>query len=186
MGKSLESLVSGYATVAPILEPFSHKRKKPGKRSHRNHSKRDKGRDLSGYESATPPTSPLGRKSLRRSLDRCLDPFGTSHRYRNSNHNRIDGHRLRRRAGPNISLNLLARETTGKKMAPNTRIPIPDRLKLLGGSSLFDRLDNPSGGMCSEVTSLEEAINDGDWVKTQAVISRLAPRLASCDKHVLV
>lgn len=171
MGRSLESLISGYSNVAPILERERLKKKRP-LRSARKHSNKEK--EYSGYDS----TSPFDRKSRRRSLDRCLDPFEpASSRYQGSDHNRIDAHRLRKRAGPNVTLNLLARETTGKQLAPNTRIPIPDRLKLLGGNRLYDMLDNPAAGMCSEVTSLEEAIDNGDWVKTQLVISRLSPRL---------
>ncbi len=175
MGRSLEGLVSGYANVAPILEPLSHTRKKKrGKRTNRRNSKKDNNFLVS---ESTPTASPLNRKSRQRSLDRCLEPFSSSHHYRESDRNRIDGHRLRKRAGPNVSLNLLARETTGKRIAPNNRTPAPDRLKLVGGSTLYDKLDNPSAGMCSEVTALEEAIDDGDWIKTQTVISRLSPRL---------
>lgn len=47
----------------------------------------------------------------------------------------------------------------------------------MGGKSLFDAVDKPSGGMVSEIFALEDALNRGDWVETQTIISRLAPRL---------
>uniref|UniRef100_A0A7S4APD3 Uncharacterized protein n=1 Tax=Pseudo-nitzschia australis TaxID=44445 RepID=A0A7S4APD3_9STRA len=81
------------------------------------------------------------------------------------------------RGGPNVALNLLARETNAKRIAPNTILPASERLKSMGGSTLYNALDRPSDGMCSEVAELEEAINDGDWIKTQTVISRISPRL---------
>jgi hypothetical protein len=47
----------------------------------------------------------------------------------------------------------------------------------MGGSSLYDAVDKPAGGIVSEVVLLEDALNRGDWMETQSVISRLAPRL---------
>jgi hypothetical protein len=47
----------------------------------------------------------------------------------------------------------------------------------MGGSSLYDAVDKPAGGIVSEVVLLEDALNRGDWVETQSVISRLTPRL---------
>ncbi|VEU33346.1 unnamed protein product [Pseudo-nitzschia multistriata] len=77
--------------------------------------------------------------------------------------------------GPSVSLALLARETHGRRPAPHA--PASDRLRSLGGSALYGRLDGPSAGMCSEVAVLEEAIDERDWAATQAVVSRISPRL---------
>jgi hypothetical protein len=79
-------------------------------------------------------------------------------------------------AGPNIALSLLARETTGKLSSIN-RMSESSRLKALGGFSVFNRLDRPAAGMCSEVAFLSEVIDSGDWAETQTVVSRLTPRL---------
>lgn len=78
--------------------------------------------------------------------------------------------------GPNITLSLLARETTGKLSLKNVTPPAR-RLRQLGGQSLFNTLDRPAGGMCSEVGFLSEVIDSGDWAETQIVISRISPRL---------
>jgi hypothetical protein len=78
--------------------------------------------------------------------------------------------------GPNIVLSLLAREATGKLTTINP-IPPSHRLKSLGGYTLFNQLDRPAAGMCSEVIFLSEVIDSGDWVETQTVISRISPRL---------
>ena len=55
MGRSIESLVSGYSNVAPILQRERLKKKRP-KRSPRKNSQHEK--DHSGYDSTTPTTSP--------------------------------------------------------------------------------------------------------------------------------
>lgn len=47
----------------------------------------------------------------------------------------------------------------------------------MGGSSLFDAIDVPSGRLASEVAVLKDAIDCGDWTETHMTISRLAPRL---------
>ncbi|KAL3921010.1 MAG: hypothetical protein SGILL_002977 [Bacillariaceae sp.] len=78
--------------------------------------------------------------------------------------------------GPNVALSLLARETTGRLTRLNPT-PETNRLKSLGGYVLFDRLDRPAAGMCSELAFLVELIERGDWSETQTVISRIAPRL---------
>ena len=65
---------------------------------------------------------------------------------------------------------------TGKLPSGRTLSPL-QRLREMGGYSLFDTIDKPSGGMASEVALLKIAIDIGDWTETQIVISRLAPRL---------
>jgi len=80
------------------------------------------------------------------------------------------------RGGPNIALSLIARQTTGKLITRN-RLPPVKRLRKLGGHALFNNLDKPAGGMCSEVAFLNEVIDSGDWAETKTVVSRIAPRL---------
>ena len=87
-----------------------------------------------------------------------------------------DDHRSSGHGGPNVLLSLLAREVTGR---PTSRLPAPvsQRLRALGGHTLFTALDRPAGGMCSEVAFLSEVIDSGDWAEAQTVISRISPRL---------
>ncbi|CAJ1969482.1 unnamed protein product [Cylindrotheca closterium] len=80
------------------------------------------------------------------------------------------------RGGPNVALSLIARQTTGKFITRN-RMPPVKRLRKLGGHALFNNLDKPAGGMCSEVAFLNEVIDSGDWAETKTVVSRIAPRL---------
>lgn len=82
----------------------------------------------------------------------------------------------RGQGGPNIALSLLAREITGRLTVRNVS-PAAGRLRSLGGDALFNALDRPAGGMCSEVGFLSEVIASGDWAETQIVISRISPRL---------
>eukprot|EP00980_Cylindrotheca_fusiformis_P008573 scaffold1820_cov129-Cylindrotheca_fusiformis.AAC.14 len=120
----------------------------------------------------TASSAPLNRRgstshgpSYRRRLSMTRSASGDSE----------DG-RLESRGGPNITLSLIARETTGRLSSRN-RTPASKRLKQLGGHELFSTLDRPAGGMCSEVAFLSEVIDSGDWAETQTVISRIAPRL---------
>ena len=79
-----------------------------------------------------------------------------------------------KRAGPNIVLSLLARETTGlSKKAPTPA----HRLTQMGGRTLYNYIDKPAGGMLSEVQLLKISVKRGDWVETASQITRLAPRL---------
>lgn len=110
---------------------------------------------------------------------------GPQHRRRSSmastsvasiNANDADETSRRKRGGPNVLFNIMARESTGWSVFPRG-IPECQRLRLMGGSSLFGALDKPADGMATEVAYLAAAIDLGDWVETHAIMSRLVVRL---------
>jgi hypothetical protein len=170
MGRSLETLISGFAIVPPILEIPS--------------------RVINDVNDDLPGGDEVSKTQFRRwtSVER-LNDLTSTHRRRQklrrnlpiSSARSVESESQRRcggGGGPNVSLSLLARETTGRLKSRNDNdIAASDRLKSMGGTSLFNALDEPASGMCSEVTLLEEAIDNGDWAGTQIIISRISPRL---------
>ena len=170
MGRSLETLISGFAIVPPILEIPS--------------------RVINDVNDDLPGVDEVSKTQCRRwtSIER-LNDLTSTHRRRQklrrdlpiSSTCSVESESQRRcegEGGPNITLSLLARETTGRLKSRNDNdIAASDRLKSMGGTSLFNALDGPASGMCSEVTLLEEAIDNGDWAETQMIISRISPRL---------
>jgi Protein of unknown function (DUF3689) len=95
--------------------------------------------------------------------------------YGNSNEPEVEQRPL---AGPNVVLNLLAREMTGRSTTrfPNV-VPAARALRAMGGDTLYAALDKPAGGTSTEVGFLLASIEAGDWAETQMTISRMAPRL---------
>jgi Protein of unknown function (DUF3689) len=84
----------------------------------------------------------------------------------------------RAQAGPNVVLNLLAREMTGRSTTPFPNVlPAARALRAMGGDTLYAALDKPAGGISTEVGFLLASIEAGDWAETQMIISRMAPRL---------
>ena len=47
----------------------------------------------------------------------------------------------------------------------------------MGGGTLYESLNRPSGAMLQEIDSLEAALDRGDWHETQTIVTHLAPRL---------
>lgn len=81
-----------------------------------------------------------------------------------------------RNGGPNVLLNIMARESTGRTCFPRG-ISTAQSLRLMGGTTLYNHLDKPSAGMVSEVAFLAAAIDSGDWTETHTIISRLVVRI---------
>mmetsp|Transcript_30132 Transcript_30132/g.45945 ORF Transcript_30132/g.45945 Transcript_30132/m.45945 type:complete len:1293 (-) Transcript_30132:1715-5593(-) len=77
--------------------------------------------------------------------------------------------------GPNVCLSLLAREITGRNSRPNETAA--RRLRNMGGATLLQRVDNPAGGIVSELALLERALQQGDWSELCHLVSGLTPRL---------
>lgn len=80
------------------------------------------------------------------------------------------------KSGPNVVLNLMARECTGRSVF-SRGLPVSQCLRTMGGTTLYAALDKPSAGMLSEVAFLAAAIDSGDWSETATIVSRLAVRL---------
>lgn len=80
------------------------------------------------------------------------------------------------KGGPNVLLKIMARESTGRTISPRN-IFESQRLRLMGGKSLFAALDKPAAGMASEVALLAAAIDSGDWAETHSLVARLVVRL---------
>lgn len=80
------------------------------------------------------------------------------------------------KAGPNVTLTLMARESTGKSLFPRN-IPNTQCLRSMGGHALYCKLDKPADGIATEVAFLAAAIDSGDWSETQTIVSRLSPRI---------
>lgn len=76
-----------------------------------------------------------------------------------------------------MALSLLARETTGRLPSSARNQSRSIQLGTLGGRSLFNSLDVPSGGIPTEVDLLRAATVEGDWSELSIIVSRLAPRL---------
>ncbi|KAL3930746.1 MAG: hypothetical protein SGBAC_011628, partial [Bacillariaceae sp.] len=138
----------------------------------------------SGHSRTGMISSTHSRTGHSRSMHRRGNGSSSSHRRGSSSHGPAYRRRLSAapaessgsKGGPNIALSLLARQTTGKLITRN-RIPPVKRLRQLGGHALFNNMDKPAGGMCSEVAFLNEVIDSGDWAETKTVVSRIAPRL---------
>jgi hypothetical protein len=79
-------------------------------------------------------------------------------------------------AGPNACLSIMGRESTGKSLF-SRGMSVTESLRAIGGHTLYSRVDKPAAGIVNEVAFLAAAIDSGDWAETQAVITRLAPRL---------
>jgi hypothetical protein len=161
MGRSIESLILGYLAAAPVLalpEAEQNVRKcTVGKCTRR--------KSVSSLYSKRSPHHAARRTSLSHGA-----------RFRRSSSYLSLTNENASNAGPNVLLSLFAREGTGKLPSARTVSPL-QRLREMGGHSLFDMIDKPSGGMASEVALLKDAIDCGDWTHTQIIISRLAPRL---------
>ena len=80
------------------------------------------------------------------------------------------------RAGPNVVLSIMARESTGKTCF-RRELTAAQSLRKMGGACLYQMLDEPAGGIVTDVAFLAAAIEIGDWAEAQMIISRLAPRL---------
>lgn len=78
--------------------------------------------------------------------------------------------------GPNVVFSLMARESTGRTLFPRGK-PASQCLSSIGGTTLYNSVDKPAGGIMSEVNSLAAAIDGGDWTETHTIVSRLAVRL---------
>lgn len=77
--------------------------------------------------------------------------------------------------GPNVCLSLIAREITGRNSRPHETAA--GRLRKMGGASLLQRVDNPAGGIVSELALLERALQQGEWSELCHLVSGLTPRL---------
>ena len=176
MGRSIENLISGFGIVPPILEIPStvindvNDESAPLSSSGEDDVSKTQHRRRTSVERLNDLTSTYRRRQkLRRNL-----PSSSTRIVESESEGQCGGGW----GGPNVSLSLLARETTGRLKSRNdNNLAASYRLKSMGGTSLFNALDGPASGMCSEVTLLEEAIDNGDWVETQIIISRISPRL---------
>ena len=79
-------------------------------------------------------------------------------------------------AGPNVLFSIMARESTGKSCFPRG-LPASQCLRQMGGTTLYAALDKPAAGIVTEVAFLAAAIDTGDWAETRTIVSRLVVRL---------
>ncbi len=212
MGRSIESLVLGHQSVAPILAVLDedHEGRSPHLPALRRgtmgseysyYSRRGSLASLPGNHrgslsfggaAAVPPMhgGTLANYYNRRRGNQANDServhstgrrgslsFAPAYRRRSSSGvSCISEDSSRGQGGPNLVFSLLAREVTGQNSSIRGTNEAA-RLRAMGGHALYTALDKPAGGMSTEVAFLTEAIDNGDWVELQSVISRLAPRI---------
>ena len=81
--------------------------------------------------------------------------------------------------GPNVVFNVMARESTGRACFRRNTPSCIGHFRAMGGSTLFQRLDRPSAGIASEVQLLSISLELGDWTETHTIVSRLGSRLVT-------